>query len=227
MRRKRDSCTACDLSNVCMYCVILFNYAFLFHRLAKKSWFGNFINLEKEEQIFVVIRDKPLSSIKADIVHAFLSVSLQWVCEFCHHLLTLISFQTCLTFLTIVRLLSFKNDAKTPSNDQKCQTCVLYSKSFKGKGLLCVTTDPYWSYSLIIFCSSGLLSSANWTNHSDQFCDLYQLIDWKDLTQNKESLTNLISFNSWTRERELGWMSRFSVNNKFLSLTQIIWLQKT
>ncbi|XP_048848064.1 serine/threonine-protein kinase BRSK1 isoform X2 [Brienomyrus brachyistius] len=42
--------------------------------LAKKSWFGNFISLEKEEQIFMVIRDKPLSSIKADIVHAFLSV---------------------------------------------------------------------------------------------------------------------------------------------------------
>ncbi|XP_075906330.1 serine/threonine-protein kinase BRSK2-like, partial [Nelusetta ayraudi] len=42
--------------------------------LAKKSWFGNFINLEKEEQIFIVIRDKPLSSIKADIVQAFLSV---------------------------------------------------------------------------------------------------------------------------------------------------------
>ncbi|KAK1882122.1 Serine/threonine-protein kinase BRSK1 [Dissostichus eleginoides] len=43
--------------------------------LAKKSWFGNFIGLEKEEQIFVVIRDKPLSSVKADIVHAFLSVN--------------------------------------------------------------------------------------------------------------------------------------------------------
>ncbi|XP_029001164.1 serine/threonine-protein kinase BRSK2-like isoform X9 [Betta splendens] len=42
--------------------------------LAKKSWFGNFISLEKEEQIFIVIRDKPLSSIKADIVHAFLSI---------------------------------------------------------------------------------------------------------------------------------------------------------
>ncbi|KAK1877407.1 Serine/threonine-protein kinase BRSK2 [Dissostichus eleginoides] len=42
--------------------------------LAKKSWFGNFITLEKEEQIFVMIRDKPLSSIKADIVHAFLSI---------------------------------------------------------------------------------------------------------------------------------------------------------
>ncbi|CAB1434542.1 unnamed protein product [Pleuronectes platessa] len=42
--------------------------------LAKKSWFGNFINLEKEEQIFIVIQDKPLSSIKADIVQAFLSI---------------------------------------------------------------------------------------------------------------------------------------------------------
>ncbi|XP_058509071.1 serine/threonine-protein kinase BRSK2 isoform X2 [Solea solea] len=42
--------------------------------LAKRSWFGNFISLEKEEQIFVMIRDKPLSSIKADIVHAFLSI---------------------------------------------------------------------------------------------------------------------------------------------------------
>lgn len=45
-------------------------------RLAKRSWFGNFISLEKEEQIFVLIRDKPLSSIKADIVQAFLSVCI-------------------------------------------------------------------------------------------------------------------------------------------------------
>lgn len=44
-------------------------------RLAKRSWFGNFISLDKEEQIFLVLKDKPLSSIKADIVHAFLSVS--------------------------------------------------------------------------------------------------------------------------------------------------------
>ncbi|XP_024913534.1 serine/threonine-protein kinase BRSK1 isoform X3 [Cynoglossus semilaevis] len=45
--------------------------------LAKKSWFGNFIGLDKEEQIYVVIRDKPLSSVKADIVHAFLSNSFR------------------------------------------------------------------------------------------------------------------------------------------------------
>ncbi|XP_071974175.1 serine/threonine-protein kinase BRSK2 isoform X5 [Engystomops pustulosus] len=43
-------------------------------QLAKKSWFGNFLTLEKEDQIFVVIKDKPLSSIKADIVQAFLSI---------------------------------------------------------------------------------------------------------------------------------------------------------
>uniref|UniRef100_A0A3Q3B0T1 Serine/threonine-protein kinase BRSK2-like n=1 Tax=Kryptolebias marmoratus TaxID=37003 RepID=A0A3Q3B0T1_KRYMA len=49
-------------------------FLYRFCRLAKKSWFGNFISLEKEEQIFVLIRDKPLSSIKADIVHAFLSI---------------------------------------------------------------------------------------------------------------------------------------------------------
>uniref|UniRef100_A0A8C6WW10 Si:ch211-255p10.4 n=1 Tax=Neogobius melanostomus TaxID=47308 RepID=A0A8C6WW10_9GOBI len=40
--------------------------------LAKKSWFGNFIGLEKEEQIFVVIRDKPLSSIPS-LSHSVLS----------------------------------------------------------------------------------------------------------------------------------------------------------
>lgn len=61
---------------VCSRCIFACRVA---TRLAKKSWFGNFIGLEKEEQIFVVIRDKPLSSVKADIVHAFLSVSI-WCC---------------------------------------------------------------------------------------------------------------------------------------------------
>lgn len=57
------------------FVLIIFDVSCRANRLAKKSWFGNFIGLEKEEQIFVVIRDKPLSSVKADIVHAFLSVS--------------------------------------------------------------------------------------------------------------------------------------------------------
>ncbi|XP_043850925.1 serine/threonine-protein kinase BRSK1 isoform X1 [Dromiciops gliroides] len=42
--------------------------------LAKRSWFGNFISLDKDEQIFLVLKNKALSSIKADIVHAFLSI---------------------------------------------------------------------------------------------------------------------------------------------------------
>ena len=58
----------------------IYTFFFFFFRLAKRSWFGNFITLEREEQIFVVIRDKPLSSIKADIVHAFLSVSVH-ICQ--------------------------------------------------------------------------------------------------------------------------------------------------
>lgn len=46
----------------------------LFLELVKKFWFGNFISLEKEEQIFVVIKDKFLSFIKVDIVYVFLLI---------------------------------------------------------------------------------------------------------------------------------------------------------
>ncbi|XP_030591217.1 serine/threonine-protein kinase BRSK2-like isoform X3 [Archocentrus centrarchus] len=56
--------------------------------LVKRSWFGNFISLEKEEQIFVLIRDKPLSSIKADIVQAFLSIP-----SLCHSVVSQNSFR--------------------------------------------------------------------------------------------------------------------------------------
>ncbi|XP_013770837.1 serine/threonine-protein kinase BRSK2-like isoform X2 [Pundamilia nyererei] len=56
--------------------------------LVKRSWFGNFITLEKEEQIFVLIRDKPLSSIKADIVQAFLSIP-----SLCHSVVSQNSFR--------------------------------------------------------------------------------------------------------------------------------------
>ncbi|XP_005943038.1 serine/threonine-protein kinase BRSK2-like isoform X1 [Simochromis diagramma] len=58
------------------------------NRLVKRSWFGNFITLEKEEQIFVLIRDKPLSSIKADIVQAFLSIP-----SLCHSVVSQNSFR--------------------------------------------------------------------------------------------------------------------------------------
>eukprot|EP00914_Ancora_sagittata_P024243 GHVO01048268.1.p1 GENE.GHVO01048268.1~~GHVO01048268.1.p1 ORF type:complete len:148 (-),score=11.10 GHVO01048268.1:249-692(-) len=43
--------------------------------LTKKSWFGALMGTEKEDHHFVMIRDKNLSQIKADLVHSFLCVS--------------------------------------------------------------------------------------------------------------------------------------------------------
>lgn len=102
----------------------------LLFRLAKRSWFGNFISLEKEEQIFVLIRDKPLSSIKADIVHAFLSVSsfpviIQERCRLnlCHeHRSFLLPFQIPSLSHSVVSQNSFRAEYKSsggPSVFQK------------------------------------------------------------------------------------------------------------
>lgn len=40
----------------------------------KRSWFGGLLSAENSDQHTIVIRDKPLSVIKADLIHAFLSV---------------------------------------------------------------------------------------------------------------------------------------------------------
>ncbi len=50
---------------------------FSVRRLTKRSWFGALMgnNAEKEEHHFVMIKDRALSQIKADLVHAFLCVS--------------------------------------------------------------------------------------------------------------------------------------------------------
>ena len=43
--------------------------------LAKRSWFGALMgSVDRDECHFVMVRDKPLNAIKADLVHAFLSV---------------------------------------------------------------------------------------------------------------------------------------------------------
>jgi hypothetical protein len=47
--------------------------------LTKKSWFGTLLTgSEKEETYTVIVRDKSLAQLKADLVHAFLSVSLDF-----------------------------------------------------------------------------------------------------------------------------------------------------
>ena len=43
--------------------------------LTKRSWFGSLMSTEKDETYTVVVKGKALASIKADLIHAFLSVS--------------------------------------------------------------------------------------------------------------------------------------------------------
>ncbi|XP_023319473.1 serine/threonine-protein kinase BRSK2 isoform X2 [Eurytemora carolleeae] len=43
--------------------------------LTKRSWFGSLMSTEKEENYTVVVKGKSLATIKADLIHAFLSVS--------------------------------------------------------------------------------------------------------------------------------------------------------
>ena len=44
--------------------------------MVKKSWFGALIGtVDREEHRFMILREKGISQIKADLVHAFLSVS--------------------------------------------------------------------------------------------------------------------------------------------------------
>ncbi|XP_046742921.1 serine/threonine-protein kinase BRSK2 isoform X2 [Diprion similis] len=43
--------------------------------LTKKSWFGSLMATEKDETITILVKEKPLASIKADLIHAFLSIA--------------------------------------------------------------------------------------------------------------------------------------------------------
>jgi len=43
--------------------------------LTKRSWFGSLMSTDKDETYTVVVKGKPLATIKADLIHAFLSVS--------------------------------------------------------------------------------------------------------------------------------------------------------
>lgn len=44
--------------------------------LTKRSWFGSLMTTEKDETFTVLVKGKPLASVKADLIHAFLSVSI-------------------------------------------------------------------------------------------------------------------------------------------------------
>ena len=43
--------------------------------LTKKSWFGSLMNTERDETYTILVRDRTLAVVKADLIHSFLSVS--------------------------------------------------------------------------------------------------------------------------------------------------------
>lgn len=42
--------------------------------LTKRSWFGNLITTEKDETFTILVKGKPIATVKAHLIHAFLSV---------------------------------------------------------------------------------------------------------------------------------------------------------
>ncbi|CAB3375863.1 serine/threonine-protein kinase BRSK2 isoform X2 [Cloeon dipterum] len=43
--------------------------------LTKKSWFGSLMATERDETFTILVKGKPLASVKADLIHAFLSIT--------------------------------------------------------------------------------------------------------------------------------------------------------
>lgn len=43
--------------------------------LTKRSWFGTLMGSERDETYTILVKGKPLASVKADLIHAFLSVN--------------------------------------------------------------------------------------------------------------------------------------------------------
>ncbi|XP_060856604.1 serine/threonine-protein kinase BRSK2 isoform X1 [Metopolophium dirhodum] len=56
--------------------------------LTKKSWFGSLMASEKDETFTILITGKPLSTVKADLIHALLSIS-----ELSHTVINALSFR--------------------------------------------------------------------------------------------------------------------------------------
>lgn len=56
--------------------------------LTKRSWFGNLITTEKDETFTILVKGKPIATVKAHLIHAFLSVS--FIVDFSRKLSSLI-----------------------------------------------------------------------------------------------------------------------------------------
>ena len=81
---------------LCSY--VIYNLDVFTFRLTKRSWFGALMgSAEKEEHHFVMIKDRALSQIKADLVHAFLCV--RTLPYSTHHLYIISIMQVCIATL--------------------------------------------------------------------------------------------------------------------------------
>ncbi|CAL1289899.1 unnamed protein product, partial [Larinioides sclopetarius] len=56
--------------------------------LTKRSWFGSLMTNERDETHVILVKDRPLSSVKADLIHAFLSIA-----DLCHSVISPMSFR--------------------------------------------------------------------------------------------------------------------------------------
>ncbi|XP_043270166.1 serine/threonine-protein kinase BRSK2 isoform X2 [Venturia canescens] len=71
--------------------------------LTKKSWFGSLMTTEKDETFTVLVKGKPLANVKADLIHAFLSIA-----ELSHSVISPMSFRV-----------EYKRGSTTPSMFQR------------------------------------------------------------------------------------------------------------
>ena len=70
-------------SSIIVQLCIMLTFLFANDRLTKRSWFGMLMGSEREEHHFVMVREKSISQIKSDLIHAFLCVS-QFYCHLSH-----------------------------------------------------------------------------------------------------------------------------------------------
>ncbi|KAH9394599.1 Serine/threonine-protein kinase brsk1 [Tyrophagus putrescentiae] len=110
--------------------------------MTKKSWFGNFMGNERDETHVILIKDRPLSGIKADLIHAFLSIP-----DLSHSVLSPMSFRldyrrpggTTSMFQRNIRLQVDITCATPPSNESSTPSPNFDSTPLDRPTIYCIT----------------------------------------------------------------------------------------
>jgi hypothetical protein len=91
--------------------------------MSKKYWFGQLVVTDKEETITLLVKGKSLAAIKADLIHAFLTVA-----DLCHNVINPMSFKVeyqrnnarTLLFQSQVKFQVDITSVKTSNPDEDC-----------------------------------------------------------------------------------------------------------